>query len=47
MQIVVTMPTVPNDESLHTFSATCPVGTTVTGGGYRDGGFSGSPTGNG
>jgi hypothetical protein len=43
-QMIVTTPTVPNDESLHTFVAHCPVGATVTGGGYRDGGFSGSPT---
>jgi hypothetical protein len=43
-QIVVTTLTVPNDESLHTFGAACPVGTTATGGGYRDGGFSGGPT---
>jgi hypothetical protein len=43
-QMIVSTPTVPNDGSLHTFVAPCPVGTTVTGGGYRDGGFNGSPT---
>lgn len=46
-QLVVNPQTVPNDQSLHTFVAQCPVGTVVTGGGYRDTGFGGSPTGNG
>jgi hypothetical protein len=43
-RMIVTTPTVPNDAALHTFVAHCPQGTTVTGGGYRDGGFNGSPT---
>jgi hypothetical protein len=46
-QMIVNAPTVPNDGSLHTFIAHCPVGTTITGGGYRDAGSSGSPAGDG
>jgi hypothetical protein len=46
-QLIVMAPTVPNDASLHTFVAHCPMGTTVTGGGYRDAGYGGSPTGDG
>jgi hypothetical protein len=46
-QVVVTTPTVPNGGSLSTFVARCPVGTTVTGGGSRDDGLNGSPSGNG
>ncbi len=46
-QIVANPQTVPNDASLHTLSAMCPAGTSVTGGGYRDSGFGSGPTGNG
>jgi hypothetical protein len=44
MRLIATTQTVPNDAALHTLAAHCPAGTTVTGGGYRDAGYSGGPT---
>lgn len=46
-QLIVSTQTVPNDGGLRTVVAHCPANTTVTGGGYRDAGYSGGPAGNG